>query len=77
MNTNLKEIGGLPGESTPTEHSQSAKTVSGQGARTAEVSPTAEKALVMLDSACSPQGGATHSPGTATCVTDPVSSPCG
>lgn len=77
VNTNLKEIGGLPGESTPTEHSQSAKTVSGQGAGTAEVSPTAEKALMMLDSACSPQGGATQSPGTATCVTDPVSSPCG
>ncbi|CAO2599768.1 Chloride channel CLIC-like protein 1 [Lemmus lemmus] len=76
VNTNLREIG-LPRESTPTEPSQSAKTVSGQGTGPAEVSTTAEKAPMMLDSACSPQEGATHSPGTATRGTDPVSSPCG
>ncbi|XP_052586654.1 chloride channel CLIC-like protein 1 isoform X1 [Peromyscus californicus insignis] len=77
VNTNLKETGGLPGESTSTERSQSAEAISGRVAGTAEGSPTAEKAPLKLDSACSPQGGATLSPGAAACGTDPVSSPCG
>lgn len=77
MNTNLKETSGLPEESTSTEHSQSAEAVSSQVAGTAEGLPTAEKAPLKLDSTCSPQGGATLSPGAAACGTDPVSSPCG
>lgn len=76
MNTNLKEIGELPGESTPTEHSSSATAVSGQAAGTAEGSPI-KKVPLKLDSECSLQGGTTHSPGAAVCGTDPVSSPCG
>ncbi|XP_021487380.1 chloride channel CLIC-like protein 1 isoform X2 [Meriones unguiculatus] len=77
VNTNLKELGELPGESTPTEHSQSAKAVSGQVPATVEDSPIVEKAQLKTDSTCSPQGASTHSIGAAACGTDPVSSLCG
>ncbi|CAH6779518.1 chloride channel CLIC-like protein 1 [Phodopus roborovskii] len=77
VNTNLKEIGELSGESIPTEHSQSTtKAVSDQAAGTAEGSPIKEDPL-KPDSECSPQGGITHSPASAACGADPVSGPCG
>ncbi|KAL1772356.1 hypothetical protein HispidOSU_015994 [Sigmodon hispidus] len=77
VTTNPKEIGGVPGDSSPTEHSQSAKGFCSQVAGAVEDSSIVEKAPLKLDSACSPQGGGPHSPGTVACGTDPVSSPCG
>lgn len=81
VNTNLEEIGELPGESTPTENSQSAKDVSGQVPSTVESSPIVEKAQLKTDSECSPQGGHLHSKDAAAAAaargTELVSSPCG
>ncbi|XP_051021386.1 chloride channel CLIC-like protein 1 [Acomys russatus] len=80
VTTNLKELGELPGESTPTEHSQPAKAVSGQAPATAEGSPAVEKApLKTAATECSAQGGSAHSAGAAAaaCGTDLVGRPCG
>ncbi|XP_028613132.1 chloride channel CLIC-like protein 1 [Grammomys surdaster] len=79
VNTNLEEIGELPGESTPTENSQPAKDVSGQVPSTVESSPIVEKAQLKTDSECSPQGGHPHSTDAAVAArgTELVSSPCG
>lgn len=78
VNTNL-ETDELPGESTPTEYSQSAKDVSGQVPSAAKSSPTVDKAQLKPDSECSPPGGRPPSPEAAMAAhgTEPVSSPCG
>ncbi|EDL01978.1 chloride channel CLIC-like protein 1 isoform X1 [Mus musculus] len=78
MNTNL-ETGELPGESTPTEYSQSAKDVSGQVPSAGKSSPTVDKAQLKTDSECSPPGGCPPSKEAAVAAhgTEPVSSPCG
>ncbi|XP_008848642.1 chloride channel CLIC-like protein 1 isoform X1 [Nannospalax galili] len=81
VNTDLKAIIRTPGESTLLEHSQSAKSVSGQVVPgTVDGPSTMEKAQLKTDSECSPQAGGAHSPGGAGAATggkDPVSSPCG
>uniref|UniRef100_A0AC11D8Q0 Chloride channel CLIC like 1 n=1 Tax=Ovis aries TaxID=9940 RepID=A0AC11D8Q0_SHEEP len=61
-----KEMGEIPGESTPTESSQPAKPVSGQKvSEGAEGCPAVEKAQRRTDAAGGPEEGSTCSPASA------------
>ncbi|KAB0393117.1 hypothetical protein E2I00_010863, partial [Balaenoptera physalus] len=79
LDTKPKEIGGISGESTLTESSQSAKPVSGQKIpESVDGSPAVEKAQRRTDATGGPEEGSTSSPaGTAVrvCGRDPGCSP--
>ncbi|XP_024597845.1 chloride channel CLIC-like protein 1 isoform X3 [Neophocaena asiaeorientalis asiaeorientalis] len=63
LDTKPKEIGGISGESTLTESSQSAKPVSGQKIpECVEGSPAVEKAQLRTDTTGGPEEGSTSSP---------------
>ncbi|XP_067583217.1 chloride channel CLIC-like protein 1 isoform X4 [Pseudorca crassidens] len=63
LDTKPKEIGGISGESTLTESSQSAKPVSGQKIpECVEGSPAVEKAQLRTDATGGPEEGSTSSP---------------
>ncbi|XP_061039752.1 chloride channel CLIC-like protein 1 isoform X2 [Eubalaena glacialis] len=81
LDTKPKEIGGISGESTLTESSQSAKPVSGQKIpESVEGSPAVEKAQLRTDATGGPEEGSTSSPASTAvrvCGRDPDCSPCG
>ncbi|XP_066897316.1 chloride channel CLIC-like protein 1 isoform X2 [Kogia breviceps] len=81
LDTKPKEIGGISGESTLNESSQSAKPVSGQKIpESVEGSPAVEKAQLRTDATGGPEEGSTSSPASTTvrlCGRDPDCSPCG
>uniref|UniRef100_A0A8C8ZNN5 Chloride channel CLIC-like protein 1 n=1 Tax=Prolemur simus TaxID=1328070 RepID=A0A8C8ZNN5_PROSS len=81
LDTKPKEIGEIPGESTPTESSKSAKPVSDQEVSgNMEGSPAVEKAQLKTEAKGSPDEGGTHSSARTAagpCGKDPVGSPCG
>ncbi|KAM9108485.1 chloride channel CLIC-like protein 1 isoform 1-T4 [Megaptera novaeangliae] len=79
LDTKPKEIGGISGESTLTESSQSAKPVSGQKIpESVEGSPAVEKAQLRTDATGGPEEGSTSSPASTAvrvCGRDPDCSP--
>uniref|UniRef100_A0A8C9E2B7 Chloride channel CLIC-like protein 1 n=1 Tax=Phocoena sinus TaxID=42100 RepID=A0A8C9E2B7_PHOSS len=79
LDTKPKEIGGISGESTLTESSQSAKPVSGQKIpECVEGSPAVEKAQLRTDTTGGPEEGSTSSPAAVrVCGRDPDCSPYG
>ncbi|XP_059946195.1 chloride channel CLIC-like protein 1 isoform X2 [Mesoplodon densirostris] len=81
LDTKPKEIGGISGESTLTESSQSAKPVSGQKIpESVEGSPAVGKAQLSTDATGGPEEGSTSSPASTAvrvCGRDPDCSPCG
>ncbi|XP_048671047.1 chloride channel CLIC-like protein 1 isoform X4 [Marmota marmota marmota] len=81
LDTKPKETGGIPGESTLTGSSHSAKSVSGQEvSETVEDSPAVSKPQLKTGAEDSPQEGGTHGPErtvTEACGKDPSGSLCG
>ncbi|XP_071474241.1 chloride channel CLIC-like protein 1 isoform X4 [Marmota flaviventris] len=81
LDTKPKETGGIPGESTLTGSSHSAKSVSGQEvSETVEDSPAVSKPQLKTGAEDSPQEGGTRGPertATEACGKDPSGSLCG
>ncbi|KAM4806994.1 chloride channel CLIC-like protein 1 isoform X2 [Urocitellus parryii] len=81
LDTKPKETGGIPGESTLTGSSHSAKSVSGQEvSETVEDSPAVSKPQLKTGAEDSPQEGGTHGPertAIEACGKDPSGSLCG